>query len=104
MNDHKIDCFPFYILGAKSPSEEEAWDSFKREAERQFKWINGVKTWRCIPSLYVVRDFDDDEDYYVVKARAVSFEVLPKEMKKAEIEGPYEENGCPLGDAVGFAF
>ncbi len=99
----QVECYPFYVIGLDSKNEIEAWQSFKEEAERVFKWTKGVKVWRYPPKLFTHTDYDDGETFYVVRARVTAFETLPEGLEEAKMEGPYPEPYDYDSAVTGFA-
>ena len=85
-----MDAFSFICIGLECETPEEAWETFKADANRSFKWIKGFKIWRAIPELVSDKRFSEGVTVFQVKARVLSFEDLPKGYVEATIEGPYK--------------
>ena len=93
---NKMDSFSFLCNGLECETPEEAWSTFKAEAEHSFRWIKGFKTWRSIPELVSDIRFNggfsnpEVETIYQVRARVLALENLPEGFVEATIDEPYE--------------
>ena len=79
-------------IGSECETPEEAWETFKSEANRLFKWIRGIKVWRTIPELFSDIRFNEDKTIFQVRARVLSLENLPEDFVEATIDSPYESS------------
>lgn len=82
--------FSFICAGLECDTPEEAWETFKSDANLSFKWIKGFKIWRTIPELVSDKRFSEGVTIFQVRARALAFDDLPKDYVEATIEGPYK--------------
>lgn len=99
----EVDCFPFYCVGLDCQTEEEAWSTFKKDADRQFRWIDGFKYWRTTPALSTTKVFDCDITIYRVSARLYALEECEaKGHHRAIIDGPYPEIKDPFEGVEAF--
>lgn len=94
------DSFPFYCIGYECETEEEAWRTFKIEARRQFKWINGYKIWRRIPQLQTCNNFDKGSVIYQVTSRVIALEKPIDNVTEATVDGPYISNARDYETAI----
>lgn len=86
--------FHFIVEGLPRPAEDEAWESFYKEAEDMFSWIKGKKIWRSYPTVHQDQDFGINGSWFTIKARVIACHRLPEGMEEAKIKGPYAWPGC----------
>ncbi len=85
-----MESFGFMCIGLECETPEEAWETFKSEANRLFKWTRGFKVWRAIPELFSDIRFSENKTIYLVKARVLALEEPLDGFNEANINGPYE--------------
>ena len=93
-DENDIDSYHFSIVTMTYDREAAAWEEFKREAQRHFKWTRGEKVWRVPPTVVTLTDdtsVDKNCTSYRIRARVLAFEKLPNGMEAAKPDGPYPE-------------